>query len=163
MGLDMEIRHNGEEVIYMRKANAIRKWVAEHLEGFEDNGLTNFPKEKFEELIDTMYDVITEGGIRDFYDEYVEYVYCWKGDEDEIWHKWETFVTDGGERYKKFCKVASEKFPSSSGFFFGSTEYDDSYIYQLITTLQKFKEFYDELIGTDEEWDEGTVEYWEWY
>ena len=41
MGLDMEIRHNGCEVIYMRKENAIRNWVAEHLEGFQDNGPTS--------------------------------------------------------------------------------------------------------------------------
>lgn len=167
MGLDMEIRHNGEEAIYMRKENAIRKWVAEHLEGFEDNGLTNFPKEKFEELIDTMYDVITEGGIKDFYDEYIDYCYCEKEDGDnkwdKMWSKWGTFVMDGGERYKKFCEVANEKFPSSSGFFFGSTEYDVYYIHQLIVYLQKFKELYDELIDADEEWDEGTVEYWEWY
>ena len=167
MGLDMEIRHNGCEVIYMRKENAIRNWVAEHLEGFEDNGLTNFPKEKFEELIDTMYDVITEGGIEDFYNEYVEYCNCEKEDDDdkwnEMWHKWEAFVTDGGERYTTFCEIANENFPSSSGFFFGSTEYDVFYIRQLIVNLQKFKEFYDGLMESDEEWDEGTVEYWEWY
>lgn len=167
MGLDMEIRVNGVDVIYMRKENAIRKWIAENLEDFEDNGLTNFPKEKFEELIDTMYDVITEGGIKDFYDEYVEYCYCEKEDDDDkwnkMWYKWETFTMDGGERYEKFCEIANEKFPSSSGFFFGSTDYDVSYIRQLIINLQKFKELYDELIKIDEEWDEGTVEYWEWY
>ncbi len=87
MGLDMGIRHNGEEIIYMRKVNCIRRWCAENLENFEDNGLTNFPKEKFEELIVTMYDVITEGGIKDFYDEYIDYCYCEKEDEDDKWNK----------------------------------------------------------------------------
>lgn len=167
MGLDMEIRHNGEEIIYMRKVNCIRRWCAENLENFEDNGLTNFPKEKFEELIVTMYDVITGGGIKDFYDEYIDYCYCEKEDEDDkwnkMWNKWETFVTSGDERYKKFCEVASEELPSSGGFFFGSTEYDARYISQLIIYLQKFKELYDELTNAGEEWNEGTVEYWEWY
>lgn len=169
MGLDMTIRFNGCEAIYMRKENAIRNWIAKNLIDFEDNGLTNFPKEKFEELIDTMYDVIVEGGIKNFYDEYIEYCCYEKEKEDnddkweEIFKKWEVFAKDGGEQYEKFCEVASKKFPSSSGFFFGSTKYDADYIRQLIVYLQKFKEFYDELIETNEEWDEGTVEYWEWY
>lgn len=164
MGLDMEIRHNGEEVIYMRKENAIRRWFAENLENFEDNGLTNIPKEKFEEIVEAMSNVIVEGGIHDFY---MRYANCLETDDNDMYrelvddiHK---FVEDGGEKYEKFCNAANKYLPSEAGFFFGSTDYHFSYIRGVCLYYYKFDEFLNEMNESGEEWDEGTVEYWEWY
>lgn len=167
MGLDMEIRVNGVDVIYMRKANAVRKWFADNLENFEDNGLTPITQENFEGIISTMESVIRDGGITGLYVDYKKLNEQIDNEEDEDTHRkswielfdsWEKFVKDGGRKYKQFCEVANEKFPSSSGFFFGGTDYDAWYIRDLFVNLEKFKEVYNEI-----NWDEDEVDYWEWY
>lgn len=167
MGLDMEIRVNGTDVIYMRKANAIRKWFADHLENFEDNGLTPITQENFAGIIQTMESVIREGGLSGLYFNYQEFDKQVENEENEdtrrdgwkeTFESWEKFVNDGGTKYEQFCKVASEKFPSSSGFFFGDTDYDAWYIRDLFINFERFKEVYDEI-----NWDEDEVDYWEWY
>lgn len=164
MGLDMEIRYNGEEVIYMRKENAIRKWFADNLENFEDNGLTNVPKEKFEGIVEAMGSVIIEGGIHDFY---MRYANCLETNDNDMYHELvddiQKFVEDGGEKYEQFCNAANKYLPSQSGFFFGSTDYNFSYIRGVCLYYYKFDEFLNEMNESEEEWDEGTVEYWEWY
>lgn len=165
MGLDMEIRHNGEEVIYMRKENAIRKWFEDNLENFEDNGLTNVPKEKFEGIVEAMSNVIMEGGIHDFYMRYANLLET--DDENDEYpilvDDIRKFVEDGGEKYEQFCNAANKYLPSQSGFFFGSTDYGFSYIRGLCLHYHEFDEFLNEMNESGEEWDEGTVEYWEWY
>lgn len=162
MGLDMEIRHNGEEVIYMRKVNCVRKWCAENLENFEDNGLTNFPKEKFRELIGTMRKTIIESGLSNLYGYYQCIQDGWFEDESwDLYKEVENFLAVP-ENCERLTKVANRLFPTSSGFFFGGIEYDKWYVADLITYCYKFTELYEELDKT-EEWDEGTVEYWEWY
>lgn len=162
MGLDMEIRHNGEEAIYMRKVNCVRKWCAENLENFEDNGLTNFPKEKFKELVGTMHKTIIECGLSNIYG----YFQCiqdgWFEDENWDLYKEAKAFLDVPENQEKVIEVADRLFPTSSGFFFGETEYNEWYVVDLITYCYRFTEFYEDLDKT-EEWDEGTVEYWEWY
>ena len=164
MGLDMEIRHNGEEVIYMRKENAIRNWFATHLENFEDNGLTNIPQDRFEEILTAMENVITEGGIEDFYERYDDAL---KNDDNEAYRilvdDINNFIADGGEKYEQFCKVANEYLPTQSGFFFGGTDYNFHYFREVLLNYCLFSEFYKDMIESREEWDEGTVEYWEWY
>lgn len=162
MGLDMEIRHNGEEAIYMRKVNCVRKWCAENLENFEDNGLTNFPKEKFKELIGVMRKTIIEAGLSNIYGYYQCIQDGWFEDENWDLYKEAKAFLDVPENQKKVIEVAERLFPTSSGFFFGGTEYDEWYVADLITSCYRFTEFYEELDRT-EEWDEGTVEYWEWY
>lgn len=167
MGLDMEIRVNGVDVIYMRKANAIRKWFADRLENFEDNGLTPITRENFEGIISTMESVVRDGGLTSLYIDYKKLDEQIENEEDEdtrrkswieLFDSWEKFVKDGGRKYEQFCEVANEKFPSSSGFFFGSTDYDAWYIRDLFVNLEKFKEVYNEI-----NWDEDEVDYWEWY
>lgn len=162
MGLDMEIRHNGEEAIYMRKVNCVRKWCAENLENFEDNGLTNFPKEKFKELIGVMHKTIIEAGLSNIYG----YFQCiqdgWFEDENWDLYKEAKAFLDVPENQERVIEVADRLFPTSSGFFFGGTEYNEWYVVDLITYCYRFTEFYEDLDKT-EEWDEGTVEYWEWY
>lgn len=167
MGLDMEIRVNGVDVIYMRKANAVRKWFADNLENFEDNGLTPITQENFEGIISTMESVVRDGGLTGLYIDYKKFDEQIENEEDEdtrrkswieLFDGWEKFVKDGGRKYEQFCEVANEKFPSSSGFFFGGTDYDAWYIRDLFVNLEKFKEVYNEI-----NWDEDEVDYWEWY
>ncbi len=165
MGLDMEIRVNGCEQIYMRKSNAIRRWFENNLDNFEDNGLTNVPKEKFKAIIDIMYQTICDSGIRKIYDNYILEE---ENDNEDIvipdsYEMIKQFVEEGGNNYKRFRKRASEMFPTQAGFFFGNTDYGVNYIMDLIVYHYKFKNLYDVLIGDEAEWKEDTVQYWEWY
>lgn len=59
MGLDMWLtkrqkksEKKGEELGYWRKANQIRGWIANNVDGFRDNSETVIPKDKIEELAD---------------------------------------------------------------------------------------------------------------
>ena len=54
--------------------------------------------------------------------------------------------------------MASEWLPTSSGFFFGSTEYDEYYWEDLKHTEEALEEILQE---TD--WENETITYWEWY
>ena len=61
MGLDMWLHKRPkeeEEIAYWRKANQIRGWFAENLEGFDDNGETNVPIEKVKELLEICDEVL---------------------------------------------------------------------------------------------------------
>lgn len=167
MGLDMEIRVNGEDVIYMRKVNSVRKWMADNLENFVDNGLTPVPKTKFVELLMTMKTVITEGGIESLYNDYVEQTES--GDNADIpdfAKSIHDFVEGGGEAYKHFVLIAETVFPTSSGFFFGDTNYNEYYIMDVFSNYRKLEMLYNELVqNEDYDWDleDDLVEYWEWY
>lgn len=175
MGLDMYIEVNGHEEIYMRKANAIRRWFAENLDNFEDNGRTNIPKEKYEKLLKVMYDTICKGGIRNLYMNYVvqedvenEDVAIVSTEEGldllyDTYKMVKEFVNANGTEYKKFCKRASKMFPTQDGFFFGDTSYGVSYIWDLIIFYYRLTELYDILTDSDEEWKDDTVQYLEWY
>lgn len=164
MGLDMYIEVDGSQVIYMRKANAIRKWFADNLDNFIDNGTTNIPKEKFKAIIDIMFDTIELGGIFNIYNRYVKNNCECKNERYNLFDDCEKFVENGGEKYKLFCETAQKLFPTSDGFFFGSTDYDDWYIYQLISNYCKFKQLYMDLTNDDKnDWRKGSVRYYEWY
>ena len=65
MGLDMYLvktadEQKFEEVAYWRKANQIRGWFAEHLEGFEDNQRTEVSKQELAELVDLCKKVLKD-------------------------------------------------------------------------------------------------------
>lgn len=157
MGLDMAINVDGKETIYMRKANAIRKWFAENLDDFNDNGRTSISREKFKEIIDLMFKIIYKGGICNLYDCYTDLSF------DGFEYICKRFVEDGGKNYENFHKIAAEQFPTSSGFFFGSTDYDENYLEDLISYYDKFKKLYMKLTDNDtKNWEE-YVEYIEWY
>lgn len=160
MGLDMSININGNEAYYMRKHNAVRKWFADHLENFEDNGTTEIYKEDFEAIIKDMKRVINEGGLETFLKDYIHFDACdLSTDEYDPIQEYRTFVEKGGIKYKNFCEIANEVFPSSSGFFFGSTEYNEWYILDLIRDYLEFTRLY----NIEIDWDNDMVEYWEWY
>lgn len=118
MGLDMGLyrREAPDEVMYWRKANAIREWFANNLADFHDNGETRVYKEDLESLLETVRTVLAN---RD---------------------------------------KAPGLLPTSSGFFFGSLEYDDYYWEWMEETEEKLEEIIQE---TD--WDHQEIYYWEWY
>ena len=93
------------EVAYWRKANQIRNWFVEHMDGFsyDDNG------EYYEVTKETLKELISD---------------C-------------KYVLSNHD-------TAEEIMPTSSGFFFGSTEYDDWYYQQLENTIEMCQKVIDE-------------------
>lgn len=147
-------------------SNAIRKWFVDHLENFKDNGPTPITQENFEDIIHAMESVIRDGGLTDFYIDYKNFNKQVESGENEdtrrddwikIFDSWERFVKNGGRKYEQFCKVANEKFPSSSGLF-GDPKYNAWYIKDLFTNLERFKEIYNKI-----DWDKDEIDYWEEY
>lgn len=156
----MSININGDEAYYMRKHNAVRKWFADHLENFEDNGTTRIEKEDFEAILRDMKYVITNCGFEVFLNNYINAdLQQLPLDIYDPIEEYRAFVENGGIRYELFCDIANGMFPSSSGFFFGSTEYNEWYIYDLIRDYCEFLNLY----NTEIDWDNDVVEYWEWY
>ena len=65
---------------------------------------------------------------------------------------------DDCDKVVKNPKLASELMPTSNGFFFGSTEYDDWYFDQLKETMDGIQRIFD---TTD--FDTEVIEYTEWW
>lgn len=114
-----------EDFGYWRKANAIHNWIIEHCasEG-EDNGADIYLSEdEMKELLDTVNKVLeasklVKGKI--------------KNGQRSTPNGWEDIMEDG--EYVEDPTVAQELLPTTSGFFFGSTEYDQYYIADLKET-----------------------------
>jgi hypothetical protein len=155
------------EVAYWRKANQIRQWFVNHIEEFneDDNcGHYNVTKELLERLIIDCQCVLLSR-------EKVEV-------DDKIKKKMDKVKTlsergVGGEKdgAKDTLEKMERKYgltgisvkpeeimPTSSGFFFGGTEYNDRYYNDLKLTINMCQEVIDE---TD--WDTEIVVYTEWW
>lgn len=123
MGLDMWLHKrkkisSDDELIYWRKANQIRGWIQNNVDGFVDNGSVVVPKEKLEELL----------------------------------HVCKTVLEYQSEN------VSKELLPVTSGFFFGSNEYDEWYYNDVEETaiqLEKILQTFD--------FNNYEVVYDEWY
>lgn len=162
MGLDMYLermpRHNNiaiedlnrEEIGYWRKANQIHNWFVNHVQDGEDDCDYHHEvtKEILEELLDTCKTVLASyelipAKIRNGYtlDE--------KG--NRVYH-----YEDG--KIVKDPSVAMELLPTTEGFFFGGTDYDEWYVddikdtIDIITQALKTTDFEKEMIYYVSSW-----------
>lgn len=119
-----------EEVGYWRKANAIHQWFVENVQnGTDDCKEYEVPKEKLEELLETAKEVLescvmVSGLVRN-------------GQRLEA-GKWVDIMEPG--KYVIDSSVAEELLPTTSGFFFGGTDYDEYYVDDIaytVTTIEK--------------------------
>lgn len=117
-----------QQVADWRKANAIHKWFVEKIQDGEDD--CQFHREvtesDLEELLDTCKTVLescvmVEGKIQNGYT------------FDENGNKIYQYVD---EKYIEDSSVAEKLLPPQSGFFFGSTTYDDWYVDDLKDTIK---------------------------
>lgn len=114
-------------VAYWRKANAIHNWFVENVQnGVDDCGVYEVTKEDLEELLYACKTVkshskLVNGKIKN-------------GQmlNNEKW-EWEDVIEDG--KYIEDPSVAMELLPVTSGFFFGSTEYDQWYMDNIVYTI----------------------------
>jgi hypothetical protein len=137
-----------EEVGYWRKANAIHKWFVDHVQnGNDDCGRYQVTKAQLEELLSTCeiiatHTVVAEGSVKN------GSVYA-----DGVWQ--DQYI-DGLVVVNK--KIAQDLLPTQSGFFFGSTDYDQYYMedifytIDMLTKVLKTTDFNEEVISYCSSW-----------
>ena len=114
------------EVGYWRKANQIHNWFVENVQGGVDDCKEYYVEcSQLEELLNTCKKVL-------------ENTKLVKGKVTNGWHikdgKEEPILEDG--ELIEDSSVAEELLPAASGFFFGSTEYDQYYIDDIKHTIE---------------------------
>ena len=141
MGLDMYLERMprgvkpnyelGIEVGYWRKANMIHDWFVNHVQdGIDDCGYHNeVTKEILEELLDTctkVYESCT--------------MIVGQVNNGSVYEngKWTACLEPG--KVVIDPTVAKELLPTTSGFFFGSTDYDEYYVNKIENTIRIINE-----------------------
>lgn len=129
---DMDFSFN--EVAYWRKANQIHNWFVKNIQnGVDDCGLYEVSRQQLQELLIDCYTVLDmaacdlqemNGGLRKIDGE-------WK--EERIMGR---KITNPG--------VVADILPTTSGFFFGSTEYDEWYLRDIENTIEQINTILDE-------------------
>lgn len=129
--LKKEYKNFEYEEAYWRKANQIHKWFVDKVQnGVDDCEYYEVSKEQIEELLDTCKEVISKSKL-------VEgKVYAGKHLDRET-NEWVTEYVDG--KYIEDTEIAESLLPTTSGFFFGSTDYDEYYIQDLTYTIETFE------------------------
>lgn len=118
-----------EQVGYWRKFNALHNWFVENCQdGRDECQETYVDREKLEELIVTLHEVknILETSPK----KKVQVKNGWSNGEDTFV---EIEVVSDSEKL-------DDLFPTSSGFFFGGTEYDEYYQEQVNETIELITE-----------------------
>lgn len=132
MGLDMYLTRRPKysedgEIGYWRKANHIHKWFVENVQnGVDDCGFYAVSKDKLLELHKLCKEilekcVLVEGEVNNGY--------TLGADGSRVYHKEPGRIVSNPE-------IAEELLPCQSGFFFGSTDYDEYYIKDIEDTIQ---------------------------
>lgn len=119
-----------EEVGYWRKANAIHKWFVDNVqEGIDDCKEYYVSIEQLKELHDICQKIKSEvklekGKIKN-------------GKTFEN-GEWKPIIEDG--EFIENPEICQELLPTTSGCFFGSTEYDEYYMYDIDETIKIIEE-----------------------
>lgn len=118
------VSHVVEEVAYWRKFNALHNWFVNECADGEDNCQEIYIGEKLPELLETLLKV------KEVYE---------NSPKKKIQVK--SGFSNGKETFYEVevpedTDTLDELFPTSSGFFFGGTEYDEYYIQQVNETIE---------------------------
>lgn len=107
-----------EQVGYWRKANAIHKWFVDHVQdGNDDCGEYEVSYEQLQELLDVCKRVLKSSKLA-------------AGEQGRV---------------MKDASVAEQLLPTTDGFFFGATEYNQYYLDDIESTIQIVETVLDEL------------------
>lgn len=152
MGLDMYLNKNKKEAIYWRKSNHIHGWMVKHVQNGEDDGGT-YPVsiEKLSELLKTIESALQVFDFAERKEGKVHYSTKYhEGKEEKVYmdgYVWEGLDT----------KMLESILPTTEGFFFGSTEYDDQYHSDLVMTKDQLEDLIRNHTPVD------VYEYWAWW
>lgn len=115
-----------ETIADWRKANHIHKWFVDNVQdGVDDCGTYEVSKEQLEELLDICKKVIDGSKL----------VEGWKYN-GQVFEDGKLVNSYEDGEYVEDSSVAEELLPTTSGFFFGSTEYDQWYIEDVKYTIE---------------------------
>lgn len=129
-----------EAVGYWRKANQIHKWFVDNIQDGVDNcGEYSLSKEKAKELLSICKEIkkscsLVAGKVRNG-----------QVQNKETSGKFQDVIEDG--KLMKNSNIAAKLLPSASGFFFGSTDYDEYYMQDIDNTIDIMESI---LSGEDE-------------
>lgn len=119
-----------EQIVSWRKANQIHNWFVENVQNGKDNcGCYEVTKGQLEELLDTCIKVKAASKL---VDGKIKNGYTFKDGK-------ETPIMEEG-KYIEDPTVAMKLLPAQSGFFFGSTDYDQYYMWDIDYTIEKLLE-----------------------
>jgi len=113
------------EVGYWRKANQIHKWFVDNCQDGVDNCMEHYvEQEKLKELLNICKKIkescpLVDGRV--------------KNGETLKSGKWEPIYEDG--KVMQNVELAEDLLPTSSGFFFGGTDYDEYYMDDIDNTI----------------------------
>ncbi len=116
-----------EEAMYWRKANAVHQWFVTNVQNGQDNcGHYYVSTEKLEELASLCERIVKattliEGKVKN-------------GSNQDG-----PIIEDGKIMDYESAKLASELLPTTSGFFFGSTDYNEWYFDDVKETAEKLR------------------------
>lgn len=115
-----------EQVAYWRKANQIHNWFVENVqEGVDDCGAYEVSKEQLEDLLDICNLIKDECRLKKGV---VTNGYTYENGEKKP-------ILEEGE-YIENPEVAEKYLPTTSGFFFGGTDYDQWYMEDIKYTIE---------------------------
>ena len=115
-----------EEAGYWRKANQIHKWFVDNVqEGIDDCGNYDVSIDKLKELLSLCKKVKEKAILKE--GKIANGQRCQNGE-------WETIYEDG--KYIENAEEIAEILPTQSGFFFGNTEYNEYYMYDIEDTIR---------------------------
>lgn len=138
-----------QEDVYFRKANFVYRYFQPYLEDEE----CIVTKDMVTELIDRCNKVLAtvnakkmfcKNGtlVKDFWfkfrkgEDYTNITIGRKAEEDK---RIEAFRKECGLRTKKFTDTVEDLLPTQSGFFFGSTDYDEWYVSDVMSCKRQFE------------------------
>lgn len=125
-----KISYIEESAAYWRKANAIHNWFVKNAQdGVDDCREYWVSIEKLQELLDLCKEVKEKAILKDG-----------KIKNGEVYKDgtWEPIMEDG--RYIENAEEIAELLPTTSGCFFGSTEYDEWYMRDIEYTIKTLEE-----------------------
>jgi len=129
-GIDKKrISYVEEDIAYWRKANAIHSWFVKNVQGgVDDCGTYDVTKGQLFELFELVTTVLKAS---ELVDGKIANGYTMETQPDGTYVKHDC-IENG--KIVEDPKVAHELLPTVEGFFFGSTDYDESYIQDLKDT-----------------------------
>jgi hypothetical protein len=131
-----------ERVAYWRKANAIHQWFVDNVQDGEDDCKQYYvDQDQLKELLDLVNDVIKS--LKDTPKKTIQIETGWKSEEGVA------ATTYADEEVFTNTAIAEDLLPTSTGFFFGSYEYDGYYLEDLEYT----KKVLEETLSEPESWE----------
>lgn len=125
------------EIAYWRKANQVHKWFVDNIQnGNDDCGYYKVTKNQLQDLIDKCKEILHNVELIDGKVLLQDYHVSKNGEREHI----KEYGIGKVINNKELCE---KTLPVQSGFFFGSTEYDEMYLKDIEYTMHRLQAIID--------------------